>query len=145
MSYVVLLYLFSMDSDSQLRGKGQNKHYWTQDKDKALIDALLEISTNPLWWAENGFHNGCLVQIKRTIKEKLPQSTLKASSNIESTVKLLKKKTTAIVDILQISGFVWNYEMYTIECGKSAFDEYVKVCLTILIYKIILSMCYWNY
>ncbi|XP_039135802.1 uncharacterized protein LOC120273238 [Dioscorea cayenensis subsp. rotundata] len=115
-----------MDSDSQVGRRVQSKHYWTTDEDKALIDALIELSTNPMWRAENGFRNGYLVQLERMIKEKLPQSMIKASPNIESRVKLLRKQTTAISDILQISGFVWNYERCTIECEKSAYDEYVK-------------------
>ncbi|XP_039114800.1 uncharacterized protein LOC120250068 [Dioscorea cayenensis subsp. rotundata] len=49
-----------------------------------------------------------------------------AVPNIESRIKLFRSKTTAIADILQISGFVWNFEICTIECEKSAYDEYVK-------------------
>ncbi|KAJ0978776.1 hypothetical protein J5N97_014250 [Dioscorea zingiberensis] len=96
------------------------------DEDKALIDALVELSTNPTWRVENGFKNGYLTQLERIVKEKIPTSTLKAMPNIESRVKLLRSKTSAIVDILQISGFVWNHERCTIECEKSAYDEYVK-------------------
>ncbi|XP_039136757.1 uncharacterized protein LOC120274072 [Dioscorea cayenensis subsp. rotundata] len=51
---------------------------------------------------------------------------LKAVPNIESRVKLLRTKTTAIADILRVSGFDWNYERSTIMCEKSAYDEYVK-------------------
>ncbi|XP_039141103.1 uncharacterized protein LOC120278225 [Dioscorea cayenensis subsp. rotundata] len=115
-----------MESDSQPRGRGQNKHYWTVEEDKALIDALVELSTNTLWRAENGFRNGYLNQLEKMVKEKIPTSTLKAFPNIESRVKLFRSKTTAIADILQISGFNWNYERCTIECEKSAYDEYVK-------------------
>ncbi|XP_039119999.1 uncharacterized protein LOC120256366 [Dioscorea cayenensis subsp. rotundata] len=60
------------------------------------------------------------------MKEKIPQTTLKTVPNIESRVKLFRNKTTVIADILGISGFVWNHERCTIECDKSAYDEYVK-------------------
>ncbi|KAH7661192.1 Apolipoprotein [Dioscorea alata] len=79
-----------------------------------------------MWRAENGFRNGYLGQLERIIKVKIPTSTLKVAPNIESQVKLFRSKTTAIADILQISGFVWNYERCTIECEKSAYDEYIK-------------------
>ncbi|KAM0947837.1 hypothetical protein DsansV1_C07g0071831 [Dioscorea sansibarensis] len=46
--------------------------------------------------------------------------------NIESRVKLLRRQTTAITDLLCISGFIWNFENSTIKCEKSAYDEYVK-------------------
>ena len=95
-----------MDSDPQLRGRGQNKHDRTQDLDKVLIDALLELLTNPICRAENRFRNGYLVQIERMIKEKLEQSKLKVLPNIESRVKLFRKQTPAITNILQINGLV---------------------------------------
>ena len=117
-----------MDSESQSKGRGQNKHFWTVDEDKALIDSLVELSTNPYWRVENGFRNGYQNQLERMGKEKIPQTILKAVPNIESRVKLFRNKTTAIADILQISGFVWNHERCTIECDKSAYDEYVKAC-----------------
>ncbi|XP_039129055.1 uncharacterized protein LOC120265240 [Dioscorea cayenensis subsp. rotundata] len=115
-----------MDSESQQRGRGQNKRYWTAEEDKALIDALVELSVNPIWRAENGFRGGYLLQLEKMIKDKIPQTMLKAVPNIESRVKLLRTKTTAIVDILRVSGFDWNYERSTIMCEKSAYDEYVK-------------------
>ena len=55
---------------------------------------------------------------------------IKALPNIESQVKLLRKQTTVITDILQIIGFIWKYARCTIKCEKSTYDEYVKVCIT---------------
>ncbi|XP_039134226.1 uncharacterized protein LOC120271616 [Dioscorea cayenensis subsp. rotundata] len=115
-----------MDSESQQRGHGQNKRYWTTEEDKALIDALVELAVNPIWRAENGFRGGYLLQLEKMIKDKIPQTMLKVVPNIESGVKLLRTKTTAIADILRVSGFDWNYEHSTIMCEKSAHDEYVK-------------------
>ncbi|KAM0933262.1 hypothetical protein DsansV1_C36g0232041 [Dioscorea sansibarensis] len=60
------------------------------------------------------------------MKEKFPQTTLKAVPNIESRVKLFRSKTTAIADIPAISGFTWDNNNSTIECEKSAYDEYLK-------------------
>ena len=44
-----------MGSDSQQKGREQNKHYWTTEEDKALIDALVEPPISPIWKAENGY------------------------------------------------------------------------------------------
>ena len=63
------------------------------------------------------------------VKEKIPMNTLKVVPNIKSWVKLFRSKTTAIADILQNSGFVWNYERCAIKCEKSAYDEFIKVCI----------------
>ena len=82
-----------------------NKHYWTTQEDKVLIEALVELSINTMWRGENGFRNGYLYQLEKMMKEKFPQTTLKAVPNIESCVKLFRSKTTAIADILAISGF----------------------------------------
>ena len=44
-----------MDSDTQQKDRGQNKRFWTVEEDKALIDSLVELTTDPLWGAENRF------------------------------------------------------------------------------------------
>ena len=116
----------SIDSYSQQRVLGQNKRYWTVEEDKALIDALVKLSISPIWRTENGFRGGYLLQLERMIKEKIPPTMLKALPNIESCVKLLRTKITAIADILRISGFDKNHKHSTIMCEKSAYDEYVK-------------------
>lgn len=47
--------------------------------------------------------------------------------NTESWVKLLRRQTTVIADLLCISGFIWKHENSIIKCEKSAYDKYVKV------------------
>ena len=78
---------------------------------------------------QNGFRNGHLYQLEKLIKEKFPHTKLKAVPNIKSRVKLFRTETTTIANLLCISGYVWNYENSTIDCEKSAYDEYVKVHL----------------
>lgn len=75
------------------------------------------------------------------VKEKIPMNTLKVVPNIKSQKKLFRSKTTAITDILQISGFIWNYESCTIECGKNAYNEYVKVY--IILFGNYATSCIW--
>ncbi|KAM0934428.1 hypothetical protein DsansV1_C31g0216181 [Dioscorea sansibarensis] len=55
----------SMDSESQQRGREQNKRNWTAKEDRALIDALVELSTRPMWRAENGSRDGYLLQLEK--------------------------------------------------------------------------------
>ncbi|KAM0940974.1 putative Myb/SANT-like domain-containing protein [Dioscorea sansibarensis] len=115
-----------MDTESQPRGRGQNQRHWTPEENKALIDTLVELSMDPLWQTKNGFRGGNLFQLEKMIKERILQTMLKAIPNIESHMKLLRTKTTAISDILRMSGFDWNYESSTIMCNKSGYDKYVK-------------------
>lgn len=70
--------------ESQRRGRAQNKHYWTAENDKALIEALVEMSTNGMWRGKNGFRNGYLFQLERMIKKKIQHITLNVMPNIES-------------------------------------------------------------
>lgn len=45
----------SMESKQQQKGRGHNKRYWASEEDKILIDALVELSTNPIWRVETAF------------------------------------------------------------------------------------------
>ena len=107
-----------MDKESQLKGRGQNKHFQTVEENKALIEALVELFTNIMRHAENGFQNGYPHQLESLLKEKFHHTTLKAVPNIESLVKLFRSKTTTIAYLLCISGSIWNDENNTIECEK---------------------------
>lgn len=126
---ILLLSFFSRIDiwESHHRGKGHNKHYWTIEEDKALFEPLVEQFVNAMWWSENGFQNGYLIQLENMINEKFPWTTLKAMLNTESWVKLLRRQTTVIADLLCISGFIWKHENSIIKCEKSAYDKYVKV------------------
>ena len=79
--------------------------------------------------SENRFRNGYLFELERMIMEKFLPLTLKAIPNIEFLVKLLRRWTIAVAHLVCISGFIWNHENNTMECEKSAFDEYVKVII----------------
>lgn len=46
--FIVVLFLSSMDSNSQSRDRGQHKHYWTIEEDNALMDALVKLLANPI-------------------------------------------------------------------------------------------------
>ena len=70
---------------SQSRYRRQNKHYWTVEKDKALIDGLVKLPTNPLWQVRNRFQKVYLTQLERMVKEKkIQQTTVKVVPNIDS-------------------------------------------------------------
>ena len=72
---------------SNLRGRGQNKHYWTMQQDDALVESLLELSQNAMWRADCGFKNGYLLQLEAMMEAKLPGCGIKSSPHIESRVK----------------------------------------------------------
>lgn len=89
---------------------------------------FVELSSNPIWWVDNRFRNGYLIQLAIMLKEKIPMIPLKVVYNIKSQVKLFRSKTTTIADILQIRDFVQNYERCTNKCDKkSAHNQYIKV------------------
>ena len=66
---------------------------------------------------------------------------LKTIPNIKSRVKLLESKTTAMINILCMSGFDWSYESSIIMCKKSPYDDYVKVWTIIPINFIMIYKC----
>ncbi|KAK9183343.1 hypothetical protein WN944_026494 [Citrus x changshan-huyou] len=54
---------------SSTRGRGLNKHFWTEVKDAALVDSLLELSQSPLWKIDCGFKNGYLQKLEAILEE----------------------------------------------------------------------------
>lgn len=80
---VLLISIFSkMDQESQQKGSGLNKHYWTTQGNKTLNETLVELSTNTMWREKKGFRNGELYWLEKMIKEKFPHTLLKAVPNI---------------------------------------------------------------
>ncbi|KAL2922651.1 Transcription factor MYB29 [Bienertia sinuspersici] len=75
-----------MDEGSSSGGRGRNKRFWTAKEDKALINALHELST-PHWKCENGFRNGCMNHLEELIRKAIPSCGSKSSPHIDSKVE----------------------------------------------------------
>ncbi|KAH9686497.1 hypothetical protein KPL70_014370 [Citrus sinensis] len=97
---------------SSTRGKGLNKHFWTEVEDAALTDC--------------GFKNGYLQKLDAILEEKLPGCGLKGDPHIGSRVKTLKTKWSVLHDMLCLSGFGWDSGAMKLICDKSVFEDCVK-------------------
>ncbi|KAL2934375.1 Poly(A) RNA polymerase GLD2 [Bienertia sinuspersici] len=111
------------------RGRGKNKRYWTYEEDTALIRYLHELSGDQKWKLENGFKNGYISKLEELIKSMSPNYGLKVTPHIESRMKYLSEKYSAMAEMLSISGFGWDAEKKMLQVKKVVFDQWVKVPL----------------
>ncbi|KAL2926003.1 DLA class II histocompatibility antigen DR-1 beta chain [Bienertia sinuspersici] len=115
-----------MDEGTSSGGRGRNKRPWIAEEDKALINALHELSTDPHWKCENGFRNGYMNRLEELIGKAIPGCGLKSSPHIDSRLKTLVGKFRAITQMLASSGFKWDDERNMISMDRSVYDEYCK-------------------
>ncbi|KAL2929592.1 DLA class II histocompatibility antigen DR-1 beta chain [Bienertia sinuspersici] len=122
-----------MDEGSSSGGRGRNKRFWIAEEDKALINALHELSTDPHWKFENGFRNGYMNRLEELIGKAIFGCGLNSSPHIDSRLKTLVGKFRAITQMLATSGFKWDDERNMISMDRSVYDEYCKVILLSLL------------
>ncbi|KAM7497880.1 hypothetical protein LguiA_022294 [Lonicera macranthoides] len=102
------------------------KLYWTLDQDTKLVECLQELTIGGYWKVDTGFRTGYLQEVEKMLEEKLPGCCLKASPNIESRVKTLKRQTMAIAQMLTQSGFTWDDEGCQVKADYVAFKTWCQ-------------------
>ena len=113
--------------NNNMGGRGRHKRFWSGEEDKALVQALHELSVDPDWKCENGFRNGYMVRLEELIGKAMPSCGLKASPHIDSRLKTLVGKFRAILLMLGTSGFKWDDERHIIYVERSVYDDFCKV------------------
>ncbi|XP_027117128.1 uncharacterized protein [Coffea arabica] len=108
------------------RGRGKNKCFWTPEEVKALVEALKELSYDPLWKNDGGFKQNYMFEVHNIISSKIPNFTKKVDPHVESKVKWLKSKFYAISKMLRQSGCKWNAAEKMISCERQWYDNWVK-------------------
>ena len=119
-----------MDASSQSSnsGRGRNKRFWKKEEEEALINCLLDMSTDQQWKGEGGFKNGYLNHLELMLSNKFPGCGLKAFRHIESKVKWFKDKYAVICEMVnRTSGFQWDDRTKMIVCERQAYDDFCKV------------------
>ncbi|KAG6481470.1 hypothetical protein ZIOFF_058074 [Zingiber officinale] len=109
------------------RGRGKNKQYWTDEEVEVLVDALIELASDPLWKVDTGFKNGYMIQIHKMVLGKIPSFNKAVIPHIESKIKYLKTKYNPLSEMCMQSGCQWDDVEHKINCEKQWFDEW---CLT---------------
>ncbi|KAG6488705.1 hypothetical protein ZIOFF_049954 [Zingiber officinale] len=109
------------------RGRGKNKQYWTDEEVEVLVDALIELTSDPLWKVDTGFKNGYMIQIHKMVLGKIPSFNKEVIPHIESKIKYLKTKYNPLFEMCMQSGCQWDDVEHKINCEKQWFDEW---CLT---------------
>ncbi|KAL3507347.1 hypothetical protein ACH5RR_032729 [Cinchona calisaya] len=110
-----------------LRGPGRNKCFWTPDEVKVLVEALKELSYDPLWKTDGGFKQNFMFELHNIIASKIPNFTKQVNPHMESKVKWLKSRYYAINNMLRQSGCKWNAGEKMISCERQWYDNWVKM------------------
>nr|DAD35321.1 TPA_asm: hypothetical protein HUJ06_005961 [Nelumbo nucifera] len=116
----------NVENTQSKRGRGKNKRKWLDDEDKALIESLQELCTNPQWKCDGNFKSGYMLKLQDMIRSKISNCSLQASPHIESRVKWLKQKYFAIVQMLKENGCKWDDTKKMIRCEKEWYDRWCK-------------------
>ncbi|KAL3506376.1 hypothetical protein ACH5RR_031758 [Cinchona calisaya] len=108
------------------RGRGKNKCFWTLEEVKALVEALKELTYDPLWKTDGGFKQNYLFELRNIILSKIPNFTKPVNPQIQTKVKWLKNKYFAISKMLRETGCKWNVAEKMISCERQWYDNWVK-------------------
>ncbi|KAG6526099.1 hypothetical protein ZIOFF_016076 [Zingiber officinale] len=100
------------------RGRVKNKQYWTDEEVEVLVDALIELASDPLWKVDTGFKNGYMVQIHKMVLGKIPSFNKIVIPHIESKIKYLKTKYNPLSEMCMQSGCQWDDVEHKINCEK---------------------------
>lgn len=74
-----------------------NRNVRTHFEETKLVECLLELVHGGEWRGDNEtFRTGYLQQLERCMNEKIPSCNLKATPELESRVRILKKQYNAI-------------------------------------------------
>ena len=117
-------------STSKTRGPGQNKRFWTEEEDKQLIEALIELHSEGKFKSEGGFKPGHLKALEIKLHDRLPGSNLQGKPHIESRMKTLKTHFQVVHDMLTgpyCSGFGWDNERKIVTVEQPVWDAYLQV------------------
>ncbi|XP_062097148.1 uncharacterized protein At2g29880-like [Humulus lupulus] len=114
---------------SKGRGPGQNKRFWSEDEDKHLIEALMELNNEGKFKAEGNFRPGHLRALEMKLKERMPACDIQAKPHIESRMKTLKTHFQVVHEMLIgpfCSGFGWDNDRKTVTAEKSVWEAYLQ-------------------
>ncbi|KAL3532813.1 hypothetical protein ACH5RR_006334 [Cinchona calisaya] len=106
-----------------------DKRFWSEEEDKKLVDALLELANTRKYNVDNGFKLGHYTAVEKMLSVSLPDSKLKAEPHIASRMKTLKKHFNIVHDMLcgpNSSGFGYDDNNKYVNVKKPVWGDYLK-------------------
>ncbi|KAI9076335.1 hypothetical protein K1719_041698 [Acacia pycnantha] len=103
---------------------------WTADKDKLLVECLVQLRTKQRFMVDNGFKLGYANQLEAMMLERQPDSEIKGNPHILSCIKTMKVAWQVVYDMVygtNTSGFGWDPNRQCVVADKEVWDEYIKV------------------
>ncbi|XP_062099853.1 uncharacterized protein At2g29880-like [Humulus lupulus] len=111
---------------SKGRGPGQNKRFWSEDEDKHLIEALMELNNEGKFKAEGNFRPGHLRALEMKLMERMPACDIQAKPHIESRMKTHFQVVHEMLTEPFCSGFGWDNDRKTVTAEKSVWEAYLQ-------------------
>jgi hypothetical protein len=94
---------------------------------RELIKALVDVSLD-LRWSDGSLKYGYTLVLEARLAEKLPDERIYAASHIESRLRYLKIKYSALEQMLNKSGLTWDLIKKMLQCEKQQYETNCKVC-----------------
>lgn len=114
--------------------KGAKKK-WTSLEDEALVSCMVDLFKTGTDNREWGFKSGYLGELEKLLKQKMPNSGIKARPHIESRLKTLRKDWGIVFDMVygpHSSKFRWDYKRNMVIARSVDWDAYLMASASII-------------
>ncbi|PPD99257.1 hypothetical protein GOBAR_DD03719 [Gossypium barbadense] len=121
-------YVRCSESNASSQASRGAKRKWVPEEDAALVSFMVDLHNVGTFNADTGFKAGYLNELERMLQTALPNAMLKAKPNIESRIRLLKRKWSIVYDMLNgqnNSGFGWD-EHRQLVAEDAVWESYLK-------------------
>ncbi|PPD76885.1 hypothetical protein GOBAR_DD26175 [Gossypium barbadense] len=107
------------ESNTSSQASRRTKRKWVPEEDAALVSYMVDLHNVGTFNVDTGFK----------AEKALPNAMLKAKPNIESRIRLLKRKWSIVYDMLNgqnNSGFGWDEHRQLVVAEDAVWDSYLK-------------------
>ncbi|PPD94484.1 hypothetical protein GOBAR_DD08499 [Gossypium barbadense] len=118
-----------LESNSSSQASRGTKRKWVPEEYAALVSCMVDLHNVRTFNVDTGFKAGYLNELERMLQKALPNAMLKAKPNIESMIRLLKRKWSIICDMLNgqsNSDFGWDEHRQLVVAEDTVWDSYLR-------------------
>ncbi|PPE02884.1 hypothetical protein GOBAR_DD00091 [Gossypium barbadense] len=126
--YPIIMSGASESNVSSQTSRGTKKK-WVPEEDAMLVSCMGDLHNVETFNADTGFKAGYLNELEKMLEKALPNAMLKASPNMESRIRVLKRDWSIVYDMLNgqnNSGFGWDEHSQLVVAEDAAWNSYLN-------------------